>query len=418
LSHVTLDSKGRVKNLSSNQLSMTIDLTTGAFRGKAAAPGTTKTISFGGVVMQSVDSGSGYFLGANQSGFVQFHISIGDVVRLQTLGSSFAPAVELSVTPEAFGWSWSDGSVSSAYPIASKDFLSSAPRDQYLNVFPAGVLTGINIGFDGSDGATNAPLDHRPQQEVGAVSFTRPLTGLRFWASSYNPLTNTLDFTGFLSLEDIECFHCTNLQHVAVANLPSLKRICFESCDLQELDLTGDPNLEDVRAAINGPNAYTEIKIGGGTGPKIWHFCVRNNPQFTQDLQTIMTNFYSLKEPWFWNANQNGALKFVSTDLTDVEVYNNYYNFADFSGQANLQILQINNNSLTNLVLAGCTGLQWLEAQYNQLTTPVVDGLLKFLDGSCPNLQFVNLISNAPPSSLSYYLSLTNRGVTVYLDGL
>ena len=37
-----------------------------------------------------------------------------------------------------------------------------------------------------------------------------------------------------------------------MANLPSLKRVCFEDCDLQELDLSGDPNLEDVRAAING----------------------------------------------------------------------------------------------------------------------------------------------------------------------
>jgi len=220
-------------------------------------------------------------------------------------------------------------------------------------------------------------------------------------------------------LEDIECFHCTNLPHAVVANLPSLKRLCFEACDLQELDLTGDPNLEDVRAAINGPNAYTEIKIGGGTGPKIWHFCVRDNPQITQALQTIMTNFYSLREPWFWNANQSGALKFVSTNLTDVELWSNGYTSADFTGEPHLQILQINNNFLTNLVLTGCTGLQQVEAQYNYLPSPVVDGLLELLDASCPNLQFVNFTSNSIPSAFGYshYSSLTNRGVTVYLDG-
>ncbi len=153
-----------------------------------------------------------------------------------------------------------------------------------------------------------------------------------------------------------------------------------------------------------------------------------------------MTNFYSLREPWYWNANQSGALNFVSTNLTDVELWRNGYTSADLSGEPNLQILQINNNNLTNLVLTGCTGLQWLEAQYNylpglvlpdcaglqhleaqnnQLTAPALDDLLKFLDASCPNLQWVNLISNAAPSDVGYfyYSSLTNKGVKVFVDG-
>jgi hypothetical protein len=203
---------------------------------------------------------------------------------------------------------------------------------------------------------------------------------------------------------------------VAVAKLPSLKRLCFESCDLQELDLSGNPNLADIRAALN---SFSEIKMGGGTGPKIWHWCIRDNPQLTQNFQDVLTNFYALQELWVWNANQSGALTFVSTNLTDVEIYNNYYTSADFSGQSNLQFLWAENNYFTNLVLTGCSGLLELRAQNNLLDTPVLDALLTVLDTSAPDLQLVNLMNNAGlPSSVGYshYASLTNRGVNVYVD--
>ena len=420
VNQVSIDSKGRVKNPGGDKLTLSFSPSQGTFRGKITPPGSTKPVSFAGVVMQSIDVGNGYFLLGGQSGFVQITGPLPDALQLQTLGSSLSAEVDLAdVAPQEFLWFWSDGTLSSNYPVATKDFGSDGARNQTLNVSPAGLIEGINLGFDGSDGATNAPITFRDQQNVGAVYFAAPLRNLRYWASSYNPITNTLDFTGFVNLQEIECFHCTNLQHVAVANLPSVRRLCFEACDLQELDISGNPNLEDLRAAINGPNAYTEIKIGGGTGPKIWHFCVRDNPQITQDFQTILTNFYSLKEPWFWNTHQSGALKFVSTNLTDVEVQGNYYTFADLGGQANLQFFWADGNQLTNVVLSGCTRLQDLRMPNNLLPRPILDNLLKFLDTSCPDLQFVDLSSNFElPSALGYqsYTNLINRGVSVLLD--
>jgi hypothetical protein len=198
--------------------------------------------------------------------------------------------------------------------------------------------------------------------------------------------------------------------------LPSLKRVCFEQCYLQELDLTGNPNLEDVRAALN---TFSSITVGAGTGPKIWHFCTRENFNITQDFHQIMTNFYSLREPWIWHNNQSGALKFVSTNLTDVETWGNYYTLADFSGQTNLQICQIQDNLLTNLLMTGCVALQYLESENNQLSSSVLDTLLTELDNSCPDLSYVDLTMNAEfPSAVgfSHYSNLTNRGVTVYVD--
>jgi len=132
-----------------------------------------------------------------------------------------------------------------------------------------------------------------------------------------------------------------------------------------------------------------------------------------------MTNFYSLKEPWFWNANQSGALKFVSTNLTDVEVNGNQYSSVDLSGQSNLQFFWGWDNQLTNLVITGCVNLLELKAQNNKLPTAVLDNLLAFLDTSCPNLQIVDLHNNAQPPSAAgcaHVANLINRGVIVYSD--
>jgi hypothetical protein len=419
--YVLLDANNRVNNLGANKLTVTVTLPTGAFRGSVTDPLSMKSIPFGGVIVQSENRGSGNFLGSNQSGEVRLGPAQGDLVEFQTVGSSFAPQICYnSAAADAFRWLWSDNSTSSN-TNATKSFPGRGSRPQLLTAFPGGVLTWINIGFDGSDSPDNGdpitPLNtNRPQQNVSSVYFPYPLTSLRYWASSYNPITNTLDFSGFTGLEAIECFHCTNLEGVVVSNLPSLKRVCLEACYLPELDISGNPNLEDVRAALN---TFTNINIGAGTGPKIWHFCTRENFNITQRYQDIMTNFYSLREPWIWHNNQSGHLSFVSTNLTDVETWGNAYTSADFTDQRNLQLLWTYENQLTNLVITGCTNLQELLADHNQLSTSALDQILADLE-FCPDLRLVYLQNNGFPSAIGYshYHNLTNRPnpPTVYLD--
>jgi hypothetical protein len=338
------------------------------------------------------------------------------VAQFVTVGSSFSPAAYFSNgTPQTFEWTWSDGSTSTSYPVAAKSFSSAATRLQYLTVSPASALAAINLGFDGSDDGWTNIYEMRNQQDVAAVYFPEPLTNLQYFSASYNPITNRLDFTGFTALQNLELWHCDGVEHVAVTNLPHLRRVCFEACSLQELDLAGDPNLEDVRGAVN---AYTSVTVGGGTGPKIWHWCLRDNPQMTQDFQTVMTNFYSLQEPWFWNANQSGALKFVSTNLTDVEVFQNHYSSADFTNERFMWECWVHENELTNLVIDGCTALQTFDAHSNLLTSKVLDSILVALDAA-PDLQFADLTQNAEfPSYVGYahFANLTNRGVAASVD--
>jgi hypothetical protein len=70
VSPIVLRSDNRVTDTSSNKLHMTFTLSTGLFRGTLLNPSNSKPISFSGVVMQNENSGSGYFLGTNQSGKV------------------------------------------------------------------------------------------------------------------------------------------------------------------------------------------------------------------------------------------------------------------------------------------------------------------------------------------------------------
>jgi hypothetical protein len=340
----------------------------------------------------------------------------GCIAQFQTLGNLFEPEVTCN-SPLLFNWIWSDGTTSSDRPLASKDFGTPGSRTQGLVVNPAASVTSINLGFDGSDGGNSTPLNNRPPQNVASVHFPYPLTNLLYWASSYNPITNTLSFTGFTALEAAECFHCTNLEHVVVADLPALRRVCFENCRLSELDLSGDPNLEDVRAALN---AYTNIAVGRGTGPKIWHWCTRDNPQLPARFQDVVTNFPALQELLIWNDSQTGKVQFAATaNITDLEAAYNDYSLADVHGLADLGWCDLHQNRLTNFLVTGCTSLEYLAVNNNNLTTAALDKILADLDSGSPSLIALDISQNPHrPSKTGYahYTNLVARGVSVALD--
>ena len=57
---------------SSNALTLTFTLTTGAFKGKVTNPYSSQSLSFSGVVLPRMNAGYGYALGTNQSSQVIF----------------------------------------------------------------------------------------------------------------------------------------------------------------------------------------------------------------------------------------------------------------------------------------------------------------------------------------------------------
>jgi hypothetical protein len=106
-----------------------------------------------------IDGRSTVFVRAQQPG-------AGEEVIFRTLGSTFEPEILcLGDGLPIVLWSWNDGSTSSDYPIAFKDFGSPDTRSQRLVVDPNNPLIAINIGFDGALEGDTIALNHRPPSE-------------------------------------------------------------------------------------------------------------------------------------------------------------------------------------------------------------------------------------------------------------
>jgi len=68
VNQISLGRNNRVINLSSNKLALTFRPALGSFAGRVVDPVTLKTVSFGGVVLQPMDIGIGFFSGNAQTG--------------------------------------------------------------------------------------------------------------------------------------------------------------------------------------------------------------------------------------------------------------------------------------------------------------------------------------------------------------
>jgi hypothetical protein len=274
-------------------------------------------------------------------------------------------------------------------------------------------LYSVNLGYDASDSGQSNSTTYAgwPEQHImGVLGYSATLTNLLL---SYNPLTN-LDVHSFPALQDLECWHCTNLVSANITNCPQLLRICVESCNLTgTFNISGDTNLQELRAAsqalLGTQNSLLDDIVFGGAGPHIWHLCAHNNT-FTNHFD--FTQFPDLQQLWFWDTSQNGPLILnstnSSTNLTSVEVYNdgqdggsNLFTTADFHGQFNLTDLRIYGMpTLTNLNITGCSNLTYIDANSDGLPTSVLDSILTNLLAMGKGPGFLNLYgtSNQWPS--------------------
>lgn len=323
-----------------------------------------------------------------------------------TEGSSFAPVI--SVTGSAVvTWTWADGTTSGSV-TPSKDYVSSGKRINKLLVEPWSALERINIGYDAGDAGTNKIefVGNQNVSDVQGLEIVAPY--LRQWCSSYNQI-ESLDFSNFINLDTIECFLSQSLKSVNLTNTPKLARACFEDCDLQVLDVSGCPNLEDLRGA---QNSYTGINFGN-TKDKVWHICIRDNPQIVQAFPSFR-DFKKLRELFIWNTNQSGVLELATEEGCNVLAAENKYTTADFSAcnfesGANIEMpynnlekiyiasrngvtgINLNNNKLIEIDITGIYTINTFYANNNSLTDDAVDNILTNLNLSIVNNGTVEL---------------------------
>jgi len=352
-----------------------------------------------------------------------------DVIFISS-NATFAPI--LTIKPGAtVEWHFADGTTSnSARPC--KTYKYPAIRQNRLRITPWSALTRVNLGYDGSDGGDSS-IEHVPQQSVVNIKNMELMAPyLRQWCSSYNQI-QSLDFDNFITLDTLECYHATSLISVSLHNTSSLRRVCFEACQLAYLNLSESPNLRDLRSALNKNVGITF----GNVGEHIYHLCARDNPQFSQILP--IRQFTGMQELLIWNDNQSGPLNNASHILRYVDISNNRYTSCDFSMNPNLITCNCSYNKLTSLVLAqcsklttlncshnnlealdisSCTALTLVDAHHNLLTQSAVDSILKALVNANNPGGTCILTSNNPPSlkGLCSRNILISRGWTVRIS--
>ncbi len=327
-------------------------------------------------------------------------------------GSSFAPVIVVDGTPEIL-WSFADGTTS-ASATPSVDFGTAATRQTTLSVTPWSAVVRINVGYNAGDGGS-AAIEQVPNQYVTAVDGLEVVAPtLQYFCISLNPITR-LNFDNFVSLDTLECFRATSLQHVSLKNCISLRRLCLEDCDLISLDISECPNLADLRGALN---TFNGIDFGT-VGQDIWHICIRDNSQVRTSWPS-MTQFPLIEDIYVWNTNQYGELRTTSTALRSVQAQNNHYTSADFTGgfPGTSGTINISHNDLTSLIVDRCPGLATLNAYDNNLSAEAVTEVLQTLDSLGRATGTVNLSGNSIPTEAGQTAAsnLEGKGWTVNID--
>jgi hypothetical protein len=318
-------------------------------------------------------------------------------------------------------WTFDDGTTSSlAKPV--KYYPNDQLRINRLKVTPWSAVTGINIGYDASDGGSpGIPfVSSVKASKVENLELVAPY--LKLWCSSYN-LLDTLFFDNFVKLETIECYLSPSLKKISLYNTPSLKRLNVEDNDLKSLDLSDCISLEDLRGSLND---FIDILFPvTATTLKSWHICVRDNPQLLNpNLFTDLSKFKCISELLIWNSNQSGKLEIHNTfeDSIYINASGNKYTVVDFSGafqnENGWAKINLNGNLINSLNIEGCDQIKHLNLNTNKLPADSVDLILQQLDNFGTLNGYVDLRGNQIPTSVgfSHLANLESKGWVIYTE--
>lgn len=319
-------------------------------------------------------------------------------IYFTTNGQTFEPRILLSGEATVL-WEFSDSSTSNSLS-PDKDFGSAGLRRHSLTVTPWSALEYLNLGYDGSDDGQNYTdaSHHRDNQNILKIRGLQNAANLKRLYVSRNERLRNLALP--VGIEIFESYY-SGLQQVSFAG-SNIRRLCLENVALQHdvLNLTGLPDLEDLRAARN---LYKQINFGE-VKPNLWHICVVENSQMDTDGFTTnrgqgldFRDYTALRDVWFWQCNQAGDL-ILRGAVEDV---------------------QVTNNQITSIDVTGCSGLRILYAQHNALTETAVNTLLTTINSFNTSDGVIDISDNAAPSGagLTAITALEARNWTVTYDG-
>jgi hypothetical protein len=336
-------------------------------------------------------------------------------------GSVFSPVIVVEGTADVL-WTWDDNSTSNSL-TPSKNYGTAQLRKNMLKVTPWSAVKRINIGYDAEDGG-NPDFELVANQFVSKVENLELVAPyLREWCSSHNQLTS-LDFSNFINLETIESVLSQSLQTVTLTNTPKLKRVNFVINGLTSLNLGTNPLMEQI---IVSSNKFTDVTLPAQPG-NVWSLVLLDNPQLTnQNIVNDLSNYTNISNLAIWNSNQKGALIIPKTSLTrwvGIRAYDNQYTSVDLRGSLQnpelAGLLEMQNNKLTSVEIAGCHQIKTLDLSNNLLSSEMVEHVLKQLDEFGPTItpRKANLSKNNPITAQGkiYKANLEAKGWEVIVD--
>lgn len=347
------------------------------------------------------------------------------MVRITTTGATFSPSVEL-VTGSKATVSWAvEGGVTATGLNPTISFGSAATRLVRMSVRDGGAdaldeVTTFNLGFNHLDdgGKYNmGALYDKEGQHVTRVENISRLKGLVRFAAAHTALAGSLDFTGCSRLKYIECMQ-SDVQSVDLTGCSSLIRIVLEKTNVTALDLNPvAATLRDLRGAVQQGGELTLAPLNAPLAA-LYHFCVREQIVINHPTAARLP---VIEERWDWETRQSGALQSSSSAIRSLLTSGNQYATADLTGQfpaGRSGELNVSHGTLTALVLAGCSGLQTIDARDNHLSQAAVDVVLAEVDSWATVGGALSIQANAVPSGtgLSHATALTGRGWTVITD--
>jgi hypothetical protein len=297
-----------------------------------------------------------------------------------TTGQTFAPVIVTTGSPTIL-WTFSDGTTD-ATATPSKNFGTVAARRHTLKVTPWSGLLYINVGYNGDDGGETpgegTNLTAVTQQNVRGIFNLSLATALQKIACSRNPIT-FLDLSNLSALTTVEAYSASSLASVTLLNNTALKRLCIESCNVRNLDLSNVPAIEDLRLSLQS-NGHIGIIWSGSTYANLWHLCARDVIHDNVIPTELMPVLQDLD---VWSTGISGSLTLVSPALVIVRIWDTSLTSITFpeTYPANLVTILLNNNLFSESVVDyllhyfDTGGLDWRTLSIYGNVAPSADGL-------------------------------------------
>ena len=347
-----------------------------------------------------------------------------DAAILAPIGAYFDPAQKTIVYENGYPVTNDEILISDdwALLINKENFPDDNFRQIMLNLYPKGYLTQTEL-----KARKELSVDHKSIYDLtGVEKLTyleglscernnlttlnlRDLANLRWFSCNDNDLTS-IDVTNDNMLRTLNCNRNSRLS--TITGLTSNELMYFSGADCAFTNLRSVLNRPKLTELFCGGNKFTELEINNmqylinidcSDSPLLKSIIVKNNPelmwfhaenspqlyrlevQYNPSLISIEADGCTSLQMVHCQGNNLSTLEIngCSSSLTSIFCHKNRLTSLDLSNMPKLSYVYCYDNKLQSLKVNGCPNLQYLSCEKNQLTSLNVQGCSSLLSLDC-----------------------------------